>query len=206
MIDTGPDFRQQMLRENIAALDFVLFTHHHKDHIAGLDDIRSYNFRQNKVIPVFANSDTIEQLKNEYSYIFSPGEYGGAPRIRIEEIVNSPFLAEGIPIDPIEVLHHKLPVLGFRIGNLSYITDANIIPETEREKIRGSEILVLNALQKTHHKSHFTLHEALEEIRKINPRRAYLTHLSHRMGLHEEVSKELPDNVFLAHDGLNVEL
>jgi len=206
VIDTGPDFRQQMLRENILNLDFVLFTHHHKDHIAGMDDIRSYNFKLKKSIPIYANRDTIFQLENEYPYIFSPNGYGGAPRIEINEIYNKPFNAQEIDIIPVEVLHHQLTVLGFRIDQFTYITDANQIPAQELEKIKGTRVLVINALQKTHHISHFSLLQALDEINKIKPEKAYITHLSHKMGLHEEVSNELPPHVFLAYDGLKLEI
>ncbi len=206
VIDTGPDFRQQMLRENILDLDFVLFTHHHKDHIAGMDDIRSYNFKLKKSIPIYANHDTIRQLENEYPYIFSPNGYGGAPRIDVNEIHNDPFIAEEINIIPFKVLHHQLPVVAYRIDRFTYITDANQIPETELKKIKGTQVLVINALQKTHHISHFTLDEALNEINKINPERAYIIHLSHKMGLHDEVSRELPPHVFLAFDGLKLEI
>jgi phosphoribosyl 1,2-cyclic phosphate phosphodiesterase len=194
-----------MLRENIRNLDFILFTHHHKDHIAGMDDIRSYNFRLKKAIPIYASFDTLLQLKNEFPYVFTPHDYGGAPRIVANEIHNHPFTVQNIDVIPVEVFHHKLPVLGFKIDDFAYITDANSIPVAEIEKIKNVSVLVINALQKTPHISHFTLHEALEEIEKINPRKAYITHISHRMGLHEEVTKELPSYVSLAYDGLKIE-
>jgi phosphoribosyl 1,2-cyclic phosphate phosphodiesterase len=206
VIDTGPDFRQQMLREEILKLDFILYTHHHKDHIAGMDDIRSYNFRLHKAIPVYASFDTLLQLKNEFPYVFTPDGYGGAPRIEVHEIHNRPFSVQNIEIIPVEVFHHKLPVFGFRIGDFAYITDANYIPEKELDKITNVRVLVINALQKTSHISHFTLDEALEEIEKINPEKAFITHISHRMGLHEEVTRELPDHVSLAYDGLKIEI
>ena len=206
VIDTGPDFRQQMLREKINYLDFILYTHHHKDHIAGMDDIRSYNFRLNKAIPIYASFDTILQLKNEFPYVFTPHGYGGAPRIEVHEIHNQPFAVQNFEIIPVEVFHHKLPVLGFRIGQFAYITDANSIPGKELEKIKNIKVLVINALQKSPHVSHFTLDEALEEIEKINPDQAYITHISHSMGLHEEVTRELPDHVSLAYDGLKIEI
>jgi phosphoribosyl 1,2-cyclic phosphate phosphodiesterase len=206
VIDTGPDFRQQMLREKILELDFILFTHHHKDHVAGMDDIRSYNFRSNRAMPIYASQDTLLQLKAEFPYVFTPHGYGGAPKIEVNEIRNHPFHANGLKITPLEVLHHKLPVFGFRIGDFAYITDASQIPEKEVEKIRNVKILVINALQKSPHVSHFTLHEALDEIKRINPGEAYLTHISHRMGRHAKVSPELPPNVSLAYDGLKIEI
>ncbi len=204
VIDTGPDFRQQMLREKIKKIDAILFTHHHKDHVAGLDDIRSFYFRQKNEIPVFANTQTVNRLQVEFPYVFKPGSYGGAPRIHINEIDQEAFTFGNIKIQPIKVKHDKLSVLGFRIGNFTYLTDANFIDEKAVSLILGSEILVINALQKEKHPSHFTLAEALEEIRKLKPATAYLTHMSHHMGLHETVSKELPKNVFLAYDGLKI--
>lgn len=206
VIDTGPDFRQQMLREKIVDLDFILYTHHHKDHIAGMDDIRSYNFRLNKAIPIYASFDTILQLKNEFPYVFTPHGYGGVPRIEVHEIHNQPFKVQNLEVIPVEVFHHKLPVFGFKIDRFAYITDANSISEKELEKIKNVKVLVINALQKSPHISHFTLNEALDEIEKINPKKAFITHISHKMGLHEEVIKELPDHVSLAYDGLKIDI
>lgn len=204
VIDTGPDFRQQMLRENIKELDAVLFTHHHKDHVAGMDDIRSYNFLLRKSIPVYANHTTKEQLVKEFEYVFEPNGYGGGPKVLINEIDGAPFYIEDLKITPIEVMHDKLLVYGYKIGEFTYITDANQISDIELDKIRGSKFLVLNALQQDPHPSHFTLNEALEQIQKINPGKAYLTHISHNMGLHKDVSELLPDNVHLAYDGLKM--
>lgn len=206
VIDTGPDFRQQMLREKIRRLDAVLFTHQHKDHIAGMDDIRSFNFLLKKAIPIYANALTKDQLINEFSYVFEPNGYGGGPKIRLNEIRVESFFFEGIRIIPIEVYHDRMPVMGYRIGDFSYITDANFIPDESVQLISGSRILVLNALQHDPHPSHFTLRQAIDQIGKINPEKAYITHISHKMGLHEEVSKDLPDNVFLAYDGLKINL
>jgi phosphoribosyl 1,2-cyclic phosphate phosphodiesterase len=203
IIDSGPDFRFQVLREGLKRLDAILFTHQHRDHVAGLDDVRSFNFIQKQAMPIYGNDLVIEQIKREFHYVFE-SKYPGIPQLEIHQINNKPFTIKNLPIIPIEVLHHKLPVLGFRIHNLTYITDANAIPEREYDKIYGSSVLILNALQRDEHISHFTLDEALKVIEILQPERAYLTHISHKMGLHKEVSAELPDNVHLAYDGLTV--
>lgn len=206
VIDTGPDFRQQMLRENITHVDAILFTHAHKDHTAGMDDIRSFNFKDNRDMPVYATDRVIQQLKQEFAYVFSPIKYPGTPNVALREITKNPFVMDDgqTTIVPVEVMHYKLPVLGFRFGNLTYITDANYIAPEEMAKIEGSEILIINALRKETHISHFNLEEALAVVERIRPRMAYLTHISHHLGLHAEVSKELPPNVRLAYDGLKV--
>ena len=206
IIDTGPDFRQQVLREKIIQLDAILFTHEHKDHTAGLDDIRGFNFLQKKNLPVYGHPRMLNQLCAEFAYAFSPNKYPGVPLIDLHEIDNEVFEVENISFTPIEVMHHKLPVFGYRVGDFTYITDANYIADKEIEKAKGSKVLVLNALQKTPHLSHFTLAEALEMIERIQPQQAYLTHLSHNMGLHAEVSAELPSNVKLAYDGLKLQV
>jgi len=206
IIDTGPDFRQQMLRERVRKLDAVLFTHAHKDHTAGLDDIRSFNFLQKKDMPVYAEQEVIEQLKKEFSYIFAENKYPGIPQVALNQITSDTFEIEGQQIIPIRVMHYKLPVLGFRIGDFTYITDANYISEEEKEKIKGSKVIVLNALQKTEHISHFTLDQALALMEELKPEKGYFTHISHRLGLHREVSEELPENIHLAWDGLKVEI
>lgn len=206
VIDTGPDFRQQMLRERVDHLDAVLYTHAHKDHTAGMDDIRSFNFLQKTKIPAFGQENTLAQLKTEFAYVFADKKYPGIPQVSLNVIDKSNFEIKGQTIIPIEVMHHKLPVLGFRIGDFTYITDANHIDETEKEKIRGSKFLVVNALQKTEHISHFTLDQAVELIAELKPEKAYLTHISHKLGLHADVSKELPENIYLAHDGLKLEI
>ena len=202
VIDVGTDFRQQILRERIKKVDAVLITHEHKDHTGGLDDIRPFNFMHKMDMPVFARASVCKQLRVEYSYIFKKDPYPGAPRVTLNEIINKPFTVEGINIQPIEGLHYKLLVFGFRIDNFSYITDMNKISDEELKKIEGTKVLVINALQKEDHPSHFKLDEALAIITKINPNQAYLTHLSHRMGLHDEIEKELPKNVKIAFDGL----
>jgi phosphoribosyl 1,2-cyclic phosphate phosphodiesterase len=206
IIDSGPDFRQQVLRERIKKLDALLFTHEHKDHTAGLDDIRAYNFMQHQDMPVYAEERVLNQLRKEYSYIFSGVKYPGIPKVDLHPISNEPFTIDDVTFTPIRVQHYKLPVLGFRVGNFTYITDANAISETEKEKIKGSEIIVLNALRKEPHISHFSLSEAVELLKEMQPTRAYLTHISHLMGTHREVEAELPDFIRLAYDGLTIQL
>ncbi|MEY4647021.1 MAG: Phosphoribosyl 1,2-cyclic phosphate phosphodiesterase [Bacteroidota bacterium] len=204
IIDTGPDFRQQILRAGIRHVDAVLFTHEHKDHTAGLDDIRGFNFAQQTAIPLYARQQVINQLKREFAYAFGENKYPGVPEIDVYEIDDKPFIVEGIEVIPILVKHYFLDVLGFRFGDFTYITDANFIADEELAKVKGTKVLVINALRKTKHISHFTLDEALEVIEKIQPERAYITHISHMMGLHADVQRELPSHVFLAHDDLRL--
>lgn len=204
VIDTGPDFRQQMLRLGTRQLDAVLFTHSHKDHIAGLDDVRAFNFLQKKDMPVFGSRATLDRISEEFYYSFDKNPYPGVPRLTKVVIENKPFMVGGVEVTPIQVMHHKMPVFGFRIGDFTYITDANYIAEEEREKILGSRVLVVNALQRESHISHFTLPQALEVISDLQVPRAYLTHISHRLGRHSSV--ELPPHVSLAHDGLQIEI
>ena len=206
VFDTGPDFRMQMLNNGIDDLDAVIFTHNHKDHTAGLDDIRPINFLQNKCMDVYAELNVQHTLRNEYAYIFNEKDYPGIPRIQLNTISEKPFKIDELNIIPIRVWHMNLPVLGFRIGNFTYITDANRIEEEERMKMIGTEVLVINALRHTTHYSHFSLEEALAVIEDIQPQKAYLTHISHQLGLHSKVSEMLPKNVFLAYDGLTLEL
>jgi phosphoribosyl 1,2-cyclic phosphate phosphodiesterase len=206
IIDSGPDFRQQVLRERIKKLDALIFTHEHKDHTAGMDDVRSFNYIQKKHMPVYGRKNVLEQLKKEFSYIFSDKKYPGVPLVDLYEITNEPFTVEGVEFIPIEVHHYMLPVFGYRIKDFTYITDANKISEQEKEKIKGSKVIVLNALQKTEHISHFTLQEAIDLLEELKPQNAYLTHLSHRMGLHKEVEKELPSFIHIAYDGLKIEI
>ena len=206
VIDSGPDFRQQMLQRRNYQLDALIFTHEHKDHTAGMDDVRAFNFKQQIDMPVYGHQRVIDQLKQEFSYIFLNRNYPGIPRIKTFSITNEPFWIKSLKIIPIEVWHYKLPVFGFRVKDFTYITDANYISPEEIEKIRGSKVLVLNALQQEEHISHFNLSQAVALINEINPEKAYITHMSHRMGLHREVSKELPDNIQLAYDGLKVKL
>ncbi|MCH7408631.1 MBL fold metallo-hydrolase [Belliella sp. DSM 111904] len=207
VIDTGPDFRSQMLRERIPKLDAVVFTHEHKDHTAGLDDIRPYNFMQQLDMPVYATPRVLDQIKREYSYIFEEVKYPGVPQVQAVPISKSKsFHISDLQFTPIEVMHYRLPVLGFRIGDFTYITDAKTIAGDELEKIKGTKTLVINALQRTHHISHFTLDEAIQLIETLQPQQAYLTHISHKLGNHEEVEKLLPDHIKLAYDGLKIDV
>jgi phosphoribosyl 1,2-cyclic phosphate phosphodiesterase len=204
IVDTTPDFRTQMLRENVKKLDAVIFTHPHKDHIAGLDDIKAFNFFQKKAVEVYANKITEEALRREFYYIFSEKRYPGIPDIILHTITDETFKVGNIPVIPILVHHLKMPVLGFRFGKFTYITDANKIEDEEKEKIKGSEILVVNALRKKEHISHFNLQQAIDLVKELKIPTAYFTHISHQMGLHEEVNRELPHNIQLAYDGLQI--
>lgn len=205
-IDAGPDFRQQMLANSISNVDAILVTHEHKDHLAGLDDIRPYNFHKKQAIDVFAEQRVIEAIKQEYSYVFSEQKYPGVPVMNVHEVTNTKFAYKSIEIQPIRVLHWNLPIFGYKIGTFAYISDASEISENELEKLYNLDVLVLNALRIPKHYSHFNLDEALAVIRKVNPKRAYLTHISHLMGLHSEVQQQLPENVYLAYDGLQIEI
>jgi len=204
IIDSGPDFRQQVLRERIKKLDALIFTHEHKDHTSGLDDIRAYNFLQNHDMPLYGEPRVLAQIKTEFAYIFTNATYPGVPRVELYPISEVAFKAEGIYFQPIRIYHHKLPILGFRVGNLTYITDANFISEESKKIIQGSEIIVLNALRREPHISHFSLDEAVDLLMELKPKKAYLTHISHLLGLHHEVEAELPDFIRLAYDGLKV--
>lgn len=204
VIDTGPDFRQQMLRERVHQLDAVVFTHAHKDHIAGLDDVRAYNYLHQKDMPVYGTADVFQQLKKEFYYAFEPVRYPGTPQLQLLEINEQPFEAAGIPFMPLPVKHLQMPVLGFRVGDFSYITDANYIPENTYARLRGTRTLVLNALQKEKHVSHFNLEEALVVARKVGAEKTYFIHISHKLGCHQEIEQQLPPGVFLAHDGLTL--
>ena len=204
IIDSGPDFRQQVLRERIKKLDALVFTHEHKDHTAGMDDIRAFNFSQHLDMPVYAEERVIHQLQNEFSYVFSGINYPGIPRVQVNPITEEPFEISGVKFTPIRVMHHRLPVFGFRVGNFTYITDANFISEEEKDKIRGSEVIVVNALRREPHISHYSLPEAIELVTDLAPERAYFTHISHLLGFHAEVEKELPPFIRLAYDGLQI--
>ena len=202
VVDTTPDFRYQMLREKVKKIDAVLFTHPHKDHIAGLDDIRAFNYFQQSSINIYANTLTQEALKKEFSYIFAEKKYPGIPEIDLRTIDKQPFVIGDITIIPIPVWHLHMPVLGFRFGDFTYITDANKIEAEERKKITGSKIMVLNALREKKHISHFNLAEAIELIQQLKVPEAYFIHLSHQIGKHQDVEKNLPAGIHLAYDGL----
>jgi len=206
VFDTGPDFRQQMLRANPENVDAVIFTHEHKDHIAGMDDIRPFNFKTRQPLNIYAHPRVQEALKREYHYVFSEDKYPGVPEVNVHTLKkDQPFNINGTRFNPVEVMHYKLPVLGFRVHDVAYITDANYIDETEKAKLKNLDVLVINALRKEQHISHFNLEEAIELVDELKPKRAFFTHISHLMGRHAEVSKELPPHVAIAYDGLVVE-
>jgi phosphoribosyl 1,2-cyclic phosphate phosphodiesterase len=206
VVDTTPDFRYQMLREKVKHLDAVLFTHPHKDHIAGLDDVRAFNFFQEQAMELYANQMTIDALMREFAYAFADKKYPGVPNLDLNTIELEPFSIGDIPIVPVQVWHLKMPVYGFRFGKFTYITDANRIDEAEKDKIRGSEIIVVNALRKEKHISHYALDEAVELVHELNVPRAYFTHISHQLGRHEEIEKRLPKGMHLGYDGLVLEI
>lgn len=205
VIDTGPDFRFQMLREKVKKVDAIVFTHPHKDHIAGLDDVRAFNFILQQNMKVYANALTIKALKREFAYAFEENKYPGVPQIDLYEIENGvPFTVGDITLLPIEVMHYKMPVLGFRVQDFAYITDANAISEESYALLKGTQTLVLNALRMTPHISHFSLEEAIAEAKKIGVKNAYFTHISHLMGKHADCHSLLPEGMELAYDGLHL--
>ena len=203
VIDSGPDFRYQMLRAGVKDLDAIIYTHEHKDHVAGLDDIRPFNYLLHKVIDIYAVPRVQDALRREFAYIFADTKYHGLPQIKLHTLDGEPFQIGATTIIPIEVMHHQLPVLGYRFNDFTYITDAKTISSASLEKIRGTKILVVNALQRENHISHFTLSEAITFANLVGAETTYFTHMSHNLGLHEEIEKELPANIRLAYDGLN---
>ena len=206
VVDTTPDFRYQMLRTRTAHVDAILFTHPHKDHIAGLDDIRAFNFFSRQPMQLYANYLTEEALRRDYYYAFAENRYPGVPEIQLNQIDDKPFQVRDLLIIPIEVWHLKMPVLGFRFGNFTYITDANRLDEDAKAKVRGSEVMVVNALRKEKHISHFNLEEAIALVQELEVPRAYFTHISHQLGLHADVEASLPSGIHLAYDGLTLSI
>jgi phosphoribosyl 1,2-cyclic phosphate phosphodiesterase len=203
IIDTGPDFRYQMLRSKTMHLDGILITHAHKDHTAGLDDVRAFNWINGTPAMVYGESEVLESLRREFAYAFSDSKYPGLPEINLHSIDENPFFIGNIQIIPIRAHHHRLPVLGFRIGDFTYITDSNHVPKSEFSKIAGSKVIVINGLRHESHISHFNLNQALALIEQWKPQQAYITHISHQMGLHKDVNAILPDGVELGYDGLS---
>ena len=206
VVDCGPDFRHQMIRAGINNIDGILFTHEHRDHTAGLDDIRPYNYLLNKNMPVYLHPRVYGAFQSQYDYIFQPVPYPGIPLIDWHMIGLEPFNIRGKVIRPVEVMHYKLPVLGFVFGRFAYVTDANFISPAEKEKLKGMEVLVLNALRREEHISHFTLSEAVALAQELGAKQTFFTHMSHQIGLHDAVCAELPEGIDLAYDGLVLEL
>ena len=207
LIDAGPDFRQQMLREKITHLDAILQTHNHKDHTGGLDDVRSFNYLEKRSFPIFCEAHVLESLQKEYYYVFAEKPYPGAPEMDVHLITSLPFDIDGVPVTPIRALHYKLPVLGFRFGNCAYVTDANYIPESEFDKLRHLDIFVLNTVKRGHHISHYALEEAIDICRRVGARQSFLTHLSHMLPRHADLTRELaalPFSIRPAFDGLEI--
>ncbi|UAM99756.1 MBL fold metallo-hydrolase [Polaribacter litorisediminis] len=206
VIDCGPDFRQQMLRENVQDIDGVFFTHEHADHTAGLDDLRPFCYKIGEM-PIYLNQRTLESLEQRFQYIFSKeNRYPGAPSVQPNLVGNSPFLVQDLQVIPIEVMHGNLPVTAYRILDFAYLTDVKSVAESEKEKLKNLEVLVINALRIEKHPTHFNLQDALDFVNEIKPKTTYFTHISHKLGFHETVSKQLPKNVFLSYDGLKIEV
>ncbi len=206
VIDTGPDFRYQMLREGTAKVDAVVFTHEHKDHIAGFDDIRGFNWKTKKPMEVYATPNVEIALKRDFHYAFGEKRYPGVPSLNLHVIKNRPFTVGDLDVIPIEVLHYKLPVFGYRVGDFSYVTDVNFISNEEKQKLKGSKVLVISALKQSEHISHYSLEQAISVAKEIGAEQTYFTHMSHQMGLHAEVDAQLPEGMNLAYDRLVVEL
>ncbi|MDD5570928.1 MAG: MBL fold metallo-hydrolase [Bacteroidales bacterium] len=206
IIDTGMDFREQMLRENVKKIEAVIITHDHKDHIGGMDDLRGFNYTQRKPIDVFATSDVIKSIKNDFRYAFEEVKFSSLPEIKLHTIKNKPFKINNVNFIPVEVLHYRLKIFGYRVGDFTYITDASKITPCEMDKIRDSKCIVLNALRIKPHISHYNLEQAIEILRELKPKTAYLTHISHQLGSHRQVEEKLPSFIKLAYDGLKLDL
>lgn len=206
VIDAGPDFRQQMLRENVTRLDAIFLTHEHKDHIAGMDDVRAFNYKTRDAIDIFAEERVQRAVQKEYSYVFAEVRYPGVPKMRLNDIPTHEFVFRGLKVVPVRAYHRTLPIYGFRIGDFAYITDADSVPKESKDLLFGVKYLVINALRKEKHISHFNLQEAIGFIMEVSPRQAFLTHVSHQMGIYSEISGKLPDGILLAYDGLKVTL
>lgn len=206
-VDTGPDFRQQMLTEKVKSLRGILYTHEHKDHLAGMDDIRAFNYFEQRPMQIYCSKEVETALKREYYYVFTGTKHVGIPSVELNIVGDNHFTLEGdIHVTPIKVMHYKMPVLGFRFDDFTYITDAKIISEEEIEKVKGTKVLIINALRVQEHRSHFNLEEALDFIAKVQPEQAYLTHISHLFGKHDEILEMLPDNVSVCYDGMTIEM
>jgi len=206
VIDSGPDFRQQLLRTKTKHLDAVIFTHEHKDHIAGLDEVKAFNYLNKKVVDVWADKNVEAAIRREFAYIFSEIKYPGIPEIELHEITNEAFVINNTKFTPIDVMHYRLPVKAFRINDFAYVTDANHIADHEKAKLKNLDVLVLNALRREKHISHFTFQEAIELSQELGAKKTYFTHISHQLGKHADVSLELPKNIQLAYDGLTIEV
>ncbi|MHA7877405.1 MAG: MBL fold metallo-hydrolase [Bacteroidota bacterium] len=204
LIDSGPDLRQQILSMGVNRIDALLLTHGHRDHIGGLDELRSFVYKYKKTIPIYASDYVITHLQQAYAYLFARKAYQKAPNFSLHSIENRPFVVEGLTVIPIRVYHDTLPIWGFRIGQLTYITDAKYITEAEVDKIRGTTVLIVNALQRNPHPAHFSLQEAITLAQQVNAPLTYLTHIGHHLGYHQEVSRGLPSNIHLAYDGLQI--
>ncbi|WP_347174575.1 MBL fold metallo-hydrolase [Polaribacter uvawellassae] len=206
IVDCSPDFRTQMLRENVQSINGILFTHEHSDHTAGFDDIRPFSYQIGEV-PIYVDKRTLKSLEQRFEYIFTTeNRYPGAAKVAVNIIDDTSFYLDGVEVTPIEVLHGRLPVTCYRFGNFAYLTDVKTISDTEKEKLKGVKVLVVNALRQESHPTHFNLKDALEFVKEINPQRAYFSHISHKLGFHDEVEKTLPKNVFLAYDGLKISI